>query len=876
MSESMHRVAPTIRRRDRGMTLPELLISVSIIGVIAVAISSAIVVTLRQQDNTEGRLNVARAEQAISLWIPADLASADTVDTGPSVSPCGATTCAGIDLSSGSNVLMMTWTTESGGGPVTTNVSYHFRPADSGTDYELLRVECVGSDCTSHVVLSDLPGPPGGEAFVPGVANGAACHREVDPIPCTRPDWVIIVSEPLAPDAISDEDVLDATEGNESERKDANRVIVTINGGGDADGAGGGINQISITAGGTVRREIDANSVQGAPSFVEARSRCGGPMTLIVDESGSIGTAVSDVRVGVRRFVEALAGTPVQLQIVRFDTYSGVLGSSDWHHYTDMTDDAAVSSLLAQIDGLDSGGYTNWEEALFRTFYEADGSTAPTIPETVVFFTDGVPTRDRLVSRTAPGVLPPNPPAPGPGWASSTSGSYSQVAFNRANYIANQFRRSVRFVGVGVGSGIASSSTWVSDPGAGYTWIWERGYRRYQRTAGGYESNLDFETAASWVSNVDFERYRWGGWRNVSPSAYYANNVDAGSSDGWRINGTRGWYYVSEQEYRDHAGSHPGGFLVYTWDDVTPEEYYANNTTPDASDGWTIDGTRSWYPVSEALYLAHDTSGGEDDGWRPGTISEWVSGAAYVANNTTPDGSDGWIDTGVNEYVSASQATDWVEWTGTRPGDANQYRRIKVYDQPPYDGYESPVTATTANEVILARLISGNDNGVPAIWDGTTYTNSEIADMYVLPQWSQFGQAMEAVALGECGGTLSLRTELGSGAPASDPFRYQNSSVEDSGGDPVQLEPSVVTTNQQFTTGTFDFSIPDGEYVTVEIKPQNYSELTGYTPVGWACQAGIASRPFELVDLDGTSVWKGIRVQVSANEAVSCTLTVAQ
>ena len=42
-------------------------------------------------------------------------------------------------------------------------------------------------------------------------------------------------------------------------RKDANRVIVTINGGGDSDGAGGGINQISITAGGTVRREIDSH-----------------------------------------------------------------------------------------------------------------------------------------------------------------------------------------------------------------------------------------------------------------------------------------------------------------------------------------------------------------------------------------------------------------------------------------------------------------------------------------------------------------------------------------------------------------------------------------------------------------------------------------
>ncbi len=126
---------------------------------------------------------------------------------------------------------------------------------------------------------------------------------------------MIIVSEPLAPDAISEDEV-----ASESDRKDANRVIVSINGGGDVDGAGGGINQISITAGGTVRTSIDANSVQGAPSFTEAFSRCGGPMTLVVDESGSIGGAISDVRNGVRSFVEALAGTPVKLQVVRFDT----------------------------------------------------------------------------------------------------------------------------------------------------------------------------------------------------------------------------------------------------------------------------------------------------------------------------------------------------------------------------------------------------------------------------------------------------------------------------------------------------------------------------------------------------------------------------
>ena len=185
---------------DRGMTLPEVLIAITVIGLISAVLSMSMIVTLRQQDNTEGRLNVARAEQNVSMWMPADLASADIVDTSPNASPCGATVCDGINLSQGSNVLMLTWSDNG----VDTNVSYHFTLVDDA--YVLLRVECVGSTCSSQTVLRDLPGPPGGAPFVPGVANGDACKAAVDPVPCTRPDWVIIVSEPLAPDAIDEDD----------------------------------------------------------------------------------------------------------------------------------------------------------------------------------------------------------------------------------------------------------------------------------------------------------------------------------------------------------------------------------------------------------------------------------------------------------------------------------------------------------------------------------------------------------------------------------------------------------------------------------------------------------------------------------------------
>ncbi len=79
-------------RRDAGFTLPELLVTIIVLGSIVAVLSSAIIVTFQQKDNTEGRLNVTRAEQNVGMWIPADLASTGTVpSTDPNLSPCSAT-----------------------------------------------------------------------------------------------------------------------------------------------------------------------------------------------------------------------------------------------------------------------------------------------------------------------------------------------------------------------------------------------------------------------------------------------------------------------------------------------------------------------------------------------------------------------------------------------------------------------------------------------------------------------------------------------------------------------------------------------------------------------------------------------------------------
>ncbi|HRE00947.1 MAG TPA: hypothetical protein PLV68_06580 [Ilumatobacteraceae bacterium] len=84
---------------------------------------------------------------------------------------------------------------------------------------------------------------------------------------------------------------------------------------------------------------------------------------------------------------------------------------------------------------------------------------------------------------------------------------------------------------------------------------------------------------------------------------------------------------------------------------------------------------------------------------------------------------------------------------------------------------------------------------------------------------------------------------------------------------------TVVTTTRNFPSGTFD--VATETFVDLEIQPVNLSDLGAYNPGSWSCMAGNQPHPFTLVDIPGSG-WKGIKVRVSANEAVSCTQAVTQ
>jgi prepilin-type N-terminal cleavage/methylation domain-containing protein len=449
--------ARTRRRRhegaDRGLTLPELLITIVIIGIVGAVVTAGVSVTLRQHEATRGRVDVARWEQNLGMWLPDDLSSAAMLYDDAGYAPC-AGSCGGVDPTAGSNVLGMSW--DDAGS--TTSVSYRFMPDGTGGAYGLFRVACTNGSCSSARVLGDLSAPDAG--WSPG-----------DPAPSS----VIDVDASLS--NVTDDDGLTYAIGRRS-------LSVTVNGIPALDGVVRS-SRVNVAAGGAELSTLEPAQYEG-PSFVQARSDCGGPITLIVDHSGSIGDQMWRVNEGVVEFIELLEGTPTRLQIVPFSTAASVLdpyGAGTWNVYLDLSEPGVADDLITEVNKLRATSLTNWEDALYRAFYTSNGTShaaannpAAPMPELVVFFTDGVPTWDRLRNGAAD-TLPTAPPAAYSATNTTTSQThfyFSPRGWWRANEIAVRGNGgdAVRLLGVGVGGAFGQSTDipnwwnprWASDP----------------------------------------------------------------------------------------------------------------------------------------------------------------------------------------------------------------------------------------------------------------------------------------------------------------------------------------------------------------------------------------------------------------------------
>jgi hypothetical protein len=429
------------------------MVAMVVTGLLMAALGMSMVVVLRQQNNSTGRMNNASSEQAVGALLPADLASSETVDSTAGARPCPSGKCPSGFTIDGSNALMASWSKVVDPGPpvVTkeTRVSWRYRLVGSG--YQILRAECVeGSPtwtCSQRVVLHDAPPPPNGTTFTPGA---------------TAPTWAMKVVNPLAADVGSYDPTGSLPGVDPATARGARRVIVAVDGGGDGEGSSGGAAAISLTSGSTARQgALDPDSLP-PPTIPALKSRCGGNFSLVIDRSGSIGSDnMKLVSAGLTELKKVFQGTPIKLQLVAFATkaywYSGSSWVSDTPRWFDMLDPNDAIKFQAGVDSLESGGGTNYEHGFYRAFRnnDKDGTEQAIVPTTLLFFTDGDPTGSRRTwgwqDDVATATNPKNwVPAIDPVYSLPGSEYMTQDQLNRAQYWPDVYR-SIRMIGVGVG-----------------------------------------------------------------------------------------------------------------------------------------------------------------------------------------------------------------------------------------------------------------------------------------------------------------------------------------------------------------------------------------------------------------------------------------
>jgi prepilin-type N-terminal cleavage/methylation domain-containing protein len=396
-------------RDDAGFTLPELLISVVVLGLIVGVISAGIIVTMRTANTSKARTALAVDQQFVATYLPYDLASATAYSTSTTTAGTPPPVLNGIGLP-GTNVLELTWKETVGGNTKYYAVSYRY--VKNGTSFELWRYRCEASTptgftaaaCTSVVVARNLVQPANPGTWTSG-----------DPVPAGA---VTVTKKPGG--GLTD-------------------ITMTIG----LAGGGSTTTQFTVGAGGLSEGKTVAPVRFEDTSFAGNNTRCGKRILLVVDTSTSVpvNAGAYNVLDAVKAFVDAFKGTPTQLGVLAFDrlTYeiaprSG-LPAGYGGSYVAMRTVGATNSITTwantlRLDGNDNtsghdndyylddpnndnvfwgqkGDGTNWDDALFRSIYDGTGVTpgnASTynnpvllsrLPDTIVFVTDGEPNKSR-------------------------------------------------------------------------------------------------------------------------------------------------------------------------------------------------------------------------------------------------------------------------------------------------------------------------------------------------------------------------------------------------------------------------------------------------------------------------------------------------
>lgn len=351
--------------RDHGFTLPELLITMTISGILLGAVSAAMVMVLRTAPVAQQSVAESKDVSFVQTWVPIDLSSASSIDTSPTYSPATST------VLPGTNALTIHRWDISG----ETAIEYHvaYRYVFSIDEWQLVRYEVrnagTGSETVSKVgVAHELAAPP--------------------------PEWTPI-------DAPEHAVVVRARNVDGNSGSQGYDVTVTFTSGQSFTTGGANIGEGA---------QLPTNPDIGFVDPTAPPSRCGGTIVMVLDSSGSVpnqggGTQLKDA---ATQFIDAFAGTPTRFGILGFDYAAYNIYPSAPGTYFSLLDNATqVNAARASVNamtwdkkwysGIPGNGYgTNWEHGLYLPFWAPNDVAWPSTPDLVVFVTDGDPNRKMI------------------------------------------------------------------------------------------------------------------------------------------------------------------------------------------------------------------------------------------------------------------------------------------------------------------------------------------------------------------------------------------------------------------------------------------------------------------------------------------------
>ena len=345
-------------RRDRGMTLVELLITVTILGIIMTSLSAAMIVILRTERPIKDHLSESKDITFLQAWIPNDLASASSRNIDPLHQPSPRTTLPGTNVLTLNRADIST-------SDVTTNYVVSYRYVQVGEEWQLQRYEIRNVGLTTQTltkvgVAHQLAAPP---------VTWNPTQSPIHAVTVTSRNQVVL--RPIGED-----------------------VQVTFGSGEEFTTGGAGLSS---------QDQLPTDYTGGIIDPSAPPTRCGGTVTVVLDTSSSIpsqGGATSLVNAALG-FIDAFSGTPTYLRIVGFDVSAYSYYPTTAGQYVNILNPSTnLTAMRTKVDNQDLstarwGSGTNWEDGLWQAFRTTSGTAFSQLPELVVFISDGEPNRNR-------------------------------------------------------------------------------------------------------------------------------------------------------------------------------------------------------------------------------------------------------------------------------------------------------------------------------------------------------------------------------------------------------------------------------------------------------------------------------------------------